>query len=91
MCIGEGLTGPARTALVREWMAAPLRGAMEANSNGLRLIGSCAPRPLGGGYVAWPTQMGTALENRVMKWAPCLNDAGSSEIRFCYITRSLDH
>ena len=28
-------------------MAAPLRGAMEANSNGLRLIGSCDPRSLG--------------------------------------------
>ena len=58
--------GPLSSALVREWMAAPLRGAMEANSNGLRLIGSSRPRPLGGGYVAWPTQMGTALENRVM-------------------------
>ena len=71
-------------------MAAPLRGAMEANSNGLRLIGFSRPRPLGGGNVAWPTQMGTALENRVMKWASRLNDAGSSEIRFCYITRSLE-
>ena len=72
-------------------MAAPLRGAMEANSNGLRLIGSSARVSRRIGHVAWPTQMGTALENRVMKWAPCLNDAGSSEIRFCYITRSLDH
>ena len=62
----DGLHRTLSSALVREWMAAPLRGAMEANSNGLRLIGSCAPRPLGGGYVAWPTQMGTALEHRVM-------------------------
>ena len=66
MCIGEGLTGPARTALVREWMAAPLRGAMEANSNGLRLIGSSARVSRRIGHVAWPTQMGTALKIRVI-------------------------
>ena len=62
----DGLHRPLFSALVREWMAAPLRGAMEANSNGLRLIGSSRPRPLGGGYVAWPTQTGTALKIRVI-------------------------
>ena len=62
----DGLHRPLSSALVREWMAAPLRGAMEANSNGLRLIGSSARVSRRIGHVAWPTQMGTALENRVM-------------------------
>ena len=62
----DGLHRTLSSALVREWMAAPLRGAMEANSNGLRLIGSSARVSRRIGHVAWPTQMGTALKIRVM-------------------------